>query len=99
MTKKYDLDNFMEFGRVAFALGLSDVGYKKLPEDKQALIASGWDLEYKRNKVRMLKRYEGKRVPKELQFADQPCINTRGNGIDKVKFNTLKMRYGYVGRS
>lgn len=95
MTKKYDLDNLIEFGRVAFALGYSDTGYKRLSTEEQSFIVSGWDVEYKRNKVRML-RYEGKRIPRTLKFYDQPCIVTRGNLIDKVKFNNLKTRYGYV---
>ena len=91
--KKYDLNNLTEFGRIAFAMGLSDVGYSRLPKDKQAIIASGWHNEYMRNKVRLLKRYENKEVPDNLLYADQPCINKRY--VDQQKFIEKAENYGY----
>ena len=75
--KKYNLNKPEEFGRILFALGYPEYGYTRKSADDQAKIASGWNVEYQRNKVRMLKRHEDKPVPSNLQHADQPCINLR----------------------
>jgi hypothetical protein len=93
--KKYDLNNLGELGRILFALGYAEYGYKNLSDEKQARIASGWDVEFKRNKVRMLKRYESKEVPASLsQYVDQPCINVRS--VDAKLVKKIAMVAGYV---